>query len=280
MRYEFLNRKAISRDVYQEVLKIITDCLFKATDSKASLLLYGSLCDDRLKPGISDIDLILFFWDEFVLDPAMMCRVSDSLMEQLHKIRFDTGWYLDVSILDLGNAKDGRFIPYNDNFSKVFFPHTGDSELIFGKPFVGVLNPVSLLDPVESRIAYNLQSLRAYVLFGRCNERWNQGGSAGRELKVFQQVRSLSRKVVDLVNPDQMQILKDKNKCVIELQKAFPNIDISILAAIETMFRDKDLVIDTILGCKAFPLLVKALTCYETILKEAVQRLPMRSMRK
>lgn len=279
MRYEFLGRKVMKKGEYEDAVAIIKDAIENETNKDVSFLVYGSFLDSRLMPGISDIDCVLFFWHDFVLPTDSIIRLSEALREGFSHVRFDLGWFLDASIIDAGNARDGRFIPYNDNFSKIFDPVDGDSKLICGKFFVKEMSPVTLVDPVEARIAFNLQALRTYLIFGRCNQKFINGVNPYRELKIFSQVRSLGRKVMQLIEPDNMEVLKDKKKAFCALKKNCPNIDCGALDEIEKMFQDRNEVIDIIMSTETRDILAGALTCYEQVVRHIVQNFPSRSVK-
>lgn len=279
MRYEFLERKVMRAEEYQQAVDIVTQTLKSVAGKHASLLVYGSFLDDRLMPGVSDIDMVLFFWDKFVLPPDLMRNLSHEFRDRFSRLRFDTGWFFDASVVDVGNAQDGRFIPHNDNFSKIFDAKSGDGRLLCGKEFVSAMNPVTLVDPVEARIAYNLQTLRLYLLFGRCNAKWVSGVNPYRELKVFQQVRSLGRKVMQLVDPGNVALAKDKKASFVAMKRAFPAIDFSGLDAIEVLFQDKNGLVDTLMSGETFGLLLSSLTCYEKMVQRIVETMPMWSLR-
>lgn len=279
MKYEFLERKTMLAEEYQRAVDVVADAVNQIGQNHVSFLVYGSFLDNRLMPGLSDIDMVLFFWHEFVIDPKLMKTLRSAFQNQFAFLRFDIGWFFDASAIDLGNAKDGRFIPQNDNFSKVFDFTSGDSKLISGKKFAHLLNPVKLIDPVEARIAYNLQTLRIYLLFGNCNNHWIGGVNPFRELKIFQLVRSLGRKVMQLIEPDNFELIKDKKAAFDELKRQMPKIDFSALDEIESLFRERNNVVDEIIGLKTSDLLFDSLECYERVVQRIVANFPPRSLR-
>lgn len=280
MKYEFLNRKAMTREHYQKVVDAITDVLSTEIEDKISFLVYGSMLDDRLIPGLSDIDSVLFFWDEYVLDPKLIERLGNAMRDAFSFLHPDAVSFLDIAVIDAGHAADGRFIPYNDNFAKVFDTVNGDARLIHGKHFIDVLNPVELVDPVEARLAYNLQTLRIHLLFGRCNFKSVNGINPARELHVFQQVRSVARKVMMLLAPD-MKLVKSKRDSLRACKEYLLNASFDTFFEIEDLFENRDRVIDLLFsGSDSTPLLLRALECYEKILRSIVKRFPPKSLRK
>lgn len=279
MRYEFLERKVVSGTDYQKAVETVRSVMEDTAGEKVSFLVYGSFLDDRLMPGVSDIDMVLFFWDRFVLDTNLLRTIGKELRNRFSCLRFDVGWFFDGSVIDLGTAEDGRFIPHNDNFSKIFEARDGDARLVYGKQFVQFMNPVTLVDPVEARIAYNLQSLRLYLLFGRCNYKWINGTNPFRELKVFQQIRSLGRKVMQLVDHGNISLAKDKNKSYQAMKHFFPAVDFAPLDDVETIFQNRDKVVDVLMNGQTLDLLFGSLECYEQMVQQIVKTLPMRSKR-
>ncbi len=281
MRYEFLERKVMRGDIYRRVVDTIVQVLQKVADKRVSFMVYGSMLDDRLMPGLSDIDMLFFFWDKFVIDRALMKEIGCAMREQMSQIRFDLGWFLDVSVIDYGNARDGRFIPINDNFSKIFDMKGGDSELRFGKGFSDLLTPMVLVDPIEARLGFNLQALRSHLMFGYCNARYADGVNPGRELKILQQVRSVARKTMQIVQPANIQLAKDKKESLKALQAFFPSVDHGPIVRIEKLFCNRNRLINILVGAtETHEILLDALRWYESVLREIVQHLPAHSIKK
>lgn len=278
MKYEFLNRKVMMREHYQNTIDAIAGVLQREAGDRVSFLIYGSTLDDRLIPGLSDIDAVLFFWNDYVLDSALLARLGEKMRNAFSFLHPDSSSLLDVAIIDAGHARDGRFIPYNDNFAKVFDPENGDSKVVHGKNFIDILRPVELIDPIEARLAFNLQTLRIYLLFGRCNFKAVNGVNPIRELHVLQQVRSIARKVVMLVSPD-MKLAKSKCDCLRALKEYLPDVSLEPLFEIENLFENREAVIDILFNGDAMPFLVRSLECYENILRYIVEKFPAKSFR-
>lgn len=280
MRNEFLERKAMTAAQYRSVISTLVKVLEKTVKDKVSFLLYGSFLDDRLQPGLSDIDGVFFFWDHFVTDKKTLLTLAEQLREEFQFLRFDFAGFMDLSTIDAGNASDGRFIPYNDNFSKIFDANTGDSQIVFGKEFVSALSLVKLIDPVEAHLAYNLQSLRNHICFGRCTYRWPNGVNPYKELRTMRQIQAVSRKVMMLIESDNIALAKSKREALKRLETLAQWIDFEPFWVVDRLMQDISKVIDLILAATQSPiLLINALDCYERTLQWVVQTRPARSFK-
>lgn len=274
-----LRRKALTRDTYERTVETVSIAL-KTKGKATSLLVYGSFLDDRLQPGVSDIDLVIYFWYDVVLPRDTLAELASELRERLLEVSFDAPLLLDASVIDDGLGRDGRFIPQNDNFAKVFDDDLGDSRLIHGKPFTSRIRPVSLVDPVEARLAYNLQAMRLHLLLGECQTNVLQRSGGQKTLHLLQHARSLPRKIVALLDPEAFAKIKDKKASLKRAEQLLPETDFTAFRKAEKLFQNATDVIDAVAAGNCTALLFDMLGGYESALKNIVESHPMRSKRK
>lgn len=272
MIQNFLKRTHLDKKDYIETVENIISSLDNNAKEKSSLLIYGSFIKNTFNPGISDLDGILYFEDKFVLNKAMLKKINLELSE----FKKSRSFYpeLDLTILDAGNSKDGRFLSYNENIMMVFKSNK-NSKLTYGKNFVNKMSPVYLTDPTETRLSMNLEALRKYLVFKRNSS--NLDFELNSQFNCFQYIRRLGVKVATLLEEKDLE----KKEGIEYLISTFPSINFSALKEIETNFNNINSLRNFLIDNKenAVKLIEEGTECYELVLKKITEEHPAKGIK-
>jgi len=217
------------------------------------------------------MDGVLCLNDRFITDKQKIGEFNDYFSDFCRKnINVPD---LDITTIDAGNAKDGRFLSYNENIIEVF-KRDNLSNIVYGKDFRKTLNPMKLTDPTESRLAFNLEKIRNYLCFA------DNSGNLQKDIKgkfsCFQYIRRVGVKVCTLLEEEHIE----KEESLEYLSKKFGDIDVEPFKKVNFYFKDIGKLTSFLIKSeKSKKLLEESLTCYETILKEIVDKYSAKSVR-
>ena len=138
-----------------------------------SLMLYGSyLRPDDFNAGISDIDAVLIFPDDVMIDKNNLQKVSIVLANSL---KGNDGVAFQVAVCDLTTSHDGRFNSYGPSFEGHF---RRDGKIIYGPDYRDEMRFILPSIDEQNSVATNLRKTWLGLLFAQHHL---QSGEPARE---------------------------------------------------------------------------------------------------
>lgn len=264
----FLERRAVNAEYYHRILNTLKTAV-QANSPHCSLLIYGSNAFQRsdLKPGISDIDGILYFNADVVTDKKLLRGMNEYLIGNFNIIRpSPMSFLIDIAVVDKGIANDGRYIPYGDSFNETL--HQAHDLDIIGNDFRKEINLVDKVSPLEIKLGSGLNSLRRYILFESGNQHIDKYNAPFRCMQIL---LGLGRKVASVADN---QPIERKAEGVEYLKKRFPKRGISAIEQILSLNQDIRKLTDflSVSSDKMYDLIAEGTTAYEEILIDVIRR--------
>lgn len=118
-----------------------------------SLMLYGSYVRGDYVPGRSDIDGVLVFPDDVVIDKEKLMECSNALEEALRENHVP----IQISVTDLTTSQDGRFNSYGDDFEEYFME---EADILMGPDYRNQMTYLSAKPGVLHTSSFNLRKSR------------------------------------------------------------------------------------------------------------------------
>ncbi len=124
-----------------------------------SLMLYGSYIRGDYNPGRSDIDAVMIFPDDVVIDKRNLAQVAIVL----HKALKGNNIPFQVSVSDLTTMKDARFNTYDESFKNYFFDE--EETIVIGPDYRAEFRYELPTMSEQTPVRFNLRKSRTGLLF-------------------------------------------------------------------------------------------------------------------
>lgn len=230
-----------------------------------SLMLYGSyLRPQDFNPGRSDLDAVLVFPDNVVIDKINLHRASAVLSNALRNnlITFQ------VSVTDLATMIDGRFNSFLPNFERYFLRETRT----YFHDYTPRFNYMMPTDPEQIPLVFNLRKTRQGLLFAQYDLKTDYENFLGKFVKSLDGISRGSKQIISLLTQDfpfyRFSVLDS-------LEEHFPHVDIRVLAEIKRLYKDAD-QLDTLYQNpdEVLRLWNDATTFMEKLVKAYIEKVP------
>lgn len=249
------------KDFEQKLIEGLKDLDIKGL----SLMIYGSFVRGDYNPGRSDIDAVMTFSDDVVIDKKNLGLVSKVLQQALkgNNIPFQ------VSVTDLSTMKDGRFNTYDISFKNYFFE---EGKIIVGpdyrEDFCYELPTMDEQVPVR----FNLRKARAGLLFSEHDKSQNYENFLVKFTKTLDSVSRGSKQILHFVDGE---LRKNRFAAQELVQKFFPLIDTEPLAKIKNLYHHPE-KLDELYhkSDEIIKLWNSSVTFFEEMIKEYIRRYP------
>jgi len=215
---------------YLDFMERLVNGLENLGDNKLSLMLYGSYIRNDKDIGRSDIDSVLIFPNEVIIDKKSLCNVSKVLCESLQEKNHMMRNLFQVAPLDIATMSDGRFNSFTDNFCDYF---KSEGEIVFGEDYRDEMICLSKKTGIESAISHNLRKNRQSLLFSE----YDKIKDYKRFLEGFLgTLNAVSRGSKEILFLDDGALRRNRFSALKELPKYFPNLDIDPLERIKDLY--------------------------------------------
>lgn len=128
-----------------------------------TIMLYGSYVRGDYTAGRSDIDGVMIFPDDVVIDKLKLLQCSNILA----KILTENYVPFQVSVNDITTLKDGRFMTYSYEFKKYF---QKERKIILGNNYINEINFMDEKSGILHAAAFNLRKSRTGLLFSKYHQ--------------------------------------------------------------------------------------------------------------
>lgn len=223
-----------------------------------SLMIYGSFVRGDYDAGRSDIDGVLEFPDNVVIDKTnldLCSRVLEDALSENH-IPFQ------VSVCDRATLMDGRFNPYTSDFEDYF---KDESVILVGKDIRKHMKFKSQKSGDLHSLSFNLRKSRTGLLFSRYRLKYDYEQMLREFNKTLDSVSRGSKQILHLIDGE---IRKNRFSAIERIKSDFPEVDIEPLKRIKRIYEKTD-ELDFLYAHpeELLPLWNQALTTFEQIVR-------------
>jgi len=230
-----------------------------------SLMFYGSFTRGDYNPGRSDIDAVLEFPDDVVIDKVNLSLCAKVLAEALEGNHIP----FQVSVCDRTTSEDGRFNSYTADFDEYF---REEGVILVGRDFREYMQFESQKSGDLHSISFNLRKSRLGLLFAQYHLKHDYE----RMLKDFgKTLDSTSRGSKQILHLTDGNIRKNRFSALEGIRADFPEVDIESLERIKAIYVEPS-KLDAIYQNpqEMFPLWDSALTTFEQMIKSYIRQHP------
>jgi len=230
-----------------------------------SLMFYGSFIRGDYNPGRSDIDAVLEFPDDVVIDKTNLRLCSKVLAEALEGNHIP----FQVSVCDRTTSEDGRFNSYTSDFDEYF---REEGKILVGHDFRNYMQFESQKSGDLHSISFNLRKSRLGLLFAQ----YRQEHDYERMLNDFgKTLDSASRGSKQILHLADGNIYKNRFSALERIRSDFPDVEIEPLEKIKTIYIEPS-KLDVIYQNpqEMFSLWNSTLTTFEQIIRSYIRQHP------
>lgn len=212
------------RDFEEKLVRGLTDL----SQEGLSLMIYGSFIRGDYNPGRSDIDAVMTFPDDVVIDKQNLGLVG----KVLHQALKGNNIPFQVSVTDLSTMRDGRFNTYDESFDAYF---DEEGEIVVGpdyRPeFCYELPTMNEQIPVR----FNLRKSRTGLLFAEHDRQEDYENFLRRFTKTLDSVSRGSKQILYFSDGE---LRKNRFAAQRLVQEVFPAVDVEPLVRIKELYHD------------------------------------------
>ncbi len=195
-----------------------------------SLMIYGSFVRGDYIPGGSDIDGIIIFPHEIVIDKEFMNETANVFNRALSNGNSLMRPCIQLSPLDIRTIKDGRFNSFGDDFEAYF---DLEGRVVVGPDYRPQMNYIHLKTGEQSTLSHNLRKMRSYMLFSRYDQE-NDYKNFLRGFRISLYVASRGSKQILYLADGKLRL--NRFSALEELQTVFPSVNPGPLKEIKHLF--------------------------------------------
>jgi predicted nucleotidyltransferase len=224
------NERRPTRENYEDFIEKLSNGLRPLAEEGLSLMFYGSYVRRDSNLGRSDIDALLIFPSDVVIDKKHLHKASIVLADAQrgNNIPFQ------VTVTDLRTMQEGTFNSYGPEFLPYF---ESEREVIIGedysKTFRYSMPKHSDLVPLR----FNLRKSRTGLFFSEFYKEKDYERFLESFNKTLDAVSRASKQILHMVDGN---LRKNRFSALDELLDKFPNLDIEPLRSIKTLYNNLD----------------------------------------
>lgn len=189
----YQNEKRPNEKNYKSFIEKLVQGLESFDKDELSLMLYGSYVRGDYNPGRSDIDAVLVFSDDVIIDKLKMNKFSKILAcaEQDNNIPFQ------VTVCDLTTMKDGKFNSFDPNFKNYF---DDEGKIIFGHDYRNEFSYSLADNSDQNALRFNLRKSRIGLLFFETDKSNNYEKLLEKFNKSLDAVSRSSKQILGMID--------------------------------------------------------------------------------
>ena len=216
---------------YHDFLDRLITGLGRLGNDKLSLMIWGSYVRGDYNPGRSDIDAVLSFPYDVVIDKKFLKKCSTVLKNSL-KGDESMRELFQVTPLDTGIMKDGRFNSFTDDF-KDYFEIEG--KIILGPDYRNKITYLHEKTGEQASISHNLRKIRQSLFFSQYDKENDYEQFLHGFYASLGAVSRGSKQILFLVDG---KLRINRFSALEELDKLFPDINTEPLERIKYLFNN------------------------------------------
>lgn len=250
---------------YQDFESKLVDGLKGVDIGGLSLMFYGSYVRGDYNPGRSDIDAVLEFPDDVVINKKNLYMCSCVLAEALEGNHIP----FQVSVCDRATSKDGRFNSYTSDFDEYF---KEEGVVLVGPNLRDYMKFESQKSGDLHAISFNLRKARSGLLFAKhhlVNDYERMLIDFG---KTLDSTSRCSKQILHLIDG---KIRKSKFSALERIKLDFPDVEIEPLEKIREIYTEPSKMDFFYKNSQdMFFLWNSALTTFEQIVRSYISEVP------
>lgn len=192
-----------------------------------SLMLYGSYVRGDFDAGRSDIDAVMIFPDNLVIDKLNLHRASGVL----HKALKGNNVPFQVTVTDIATMRDGRFNSYDESFKRYF----EEEARITGADYRRQINYELPTMNEQVPVRFNLRKIRTGLLFAEHDRNEDYEAFLMKFTKSLDAVSRGSKQILYFLD---RKLRKNRFSAVQTIEKTFPEINSEPLLRIRRLYHN------------------------------------------
>jgi len=221
------NQPRPTAENYREFETRLTSGMSELGIDGLSLLLYGSYVRGDYNPGRSDIDAILIFPSDFVIDKEDLSRASVVLCQALD----GTNIPFQVTVTDIATMRDGRFNSYDESFKKYF---EGESRITGQDYRSDITYELPTMDE-QVALRFNLRKTRTGLLFAEHDRKLDYESFLRKFTKSLDAASRGSKQILSLVDGE---LRMNRFSAIDAIADTFPEVNTEVLSRIKMLYQD------------------------------------------
>jgi len=230
-----------------------------------SLMFYGSFVRGELVYGRSDIDAVMIFPDDVVINKGDLAKVGTALYGALkgNNVPFQ------VTVADLSTMRDGRFNSYAPSFESYF---NEEGKVIIGPDYRPEFKFEMPTHSEQEALKFNLRKARNGLLFAEHDRNEDYELFLSKFKKTTDAVSRGSKQIYATIDG---QIRKDRFSVLKEQKRYFSNIDFTPLEEIRYLYHNLD-KLDALHNNpdEVMRIWNSSLTFFEELFREYIRKFP------
>ena len=217
---------------YQDFVEKLKGGLGNLGEQGVSLMLYGSWIRKDYVAGRSDIEAVLIFPDEVIIDKQKL-NTASKVLTQAQK---GNNIPFQVTVTDLRTMQDGRFNSFDPNF-EAYFGEEG--RILVGPDYRKLFTYSIAIHSDQNALRFNLRKSRLGLLLLEHDKEEDYERLLERFNKTLDATSRASKQVLAMLDGN---LRKNRFSALEELSKVFPDLDTEPLRRIKSLYHNlKDL---------------------------------------
>ena len=213
---------------YQDFIEKLRNGLESLRNQEISLMLYGSYVRGDYVAGRSDIDAVLVFPDDVVIDKQNL-NASSKALAQAQK---GNNIPFQVTVTDLRTMQEGRFNSFDPNF-KTYFDEEG--KIIVGPDYRNQFSYSIASHSDQNALRFNLRKSRLGLFFLEQDKANNYEKMLERFGKTLDATSRASKQILTMIDGN---LRKNRFSALEELSRVFPDLNIEPLRRIKMLYHN------------------------------------------
>lgn len=193
-----------------------------------SLMLYGSYIRGDYIAGRSDIDAVLVFPDEIIIDKNNLNFASKGIAQAQRENDIP----FQVTVTDLKTMQDGRFNSFDPNF-QAYFEEEG--KIIVGPDYRKEFNYLIATYSDQNSLRFNLRKSRLGLLLLEYDKETDYKTLIKKFNKTLDATSRASKQILTMFDGN---LRKNRFSALEELSKVFPKLDVQPLIKIKSLYHN------------------------------------------
>jgi len=211
-----------SEEDYHKTLSRLKENLGPFAESGLSLMLFGSYVRGEAIYGESDIDTVLIFPHDTVTDKGYIKEVGRAFAQSIPR-----SFPLQVSPLDIGTARDGRFSSFGEDFGKYFLE---EAQIAVGPDYRGEITYEPSKSGPLTTTAHNLRVARQGLILRQHYLETNRKKMIEKFHKTLKGTTSSLKQVLYLCDGE---LRRNRFATIEALAEQFPEVDLNPLLTLK-----------------------------------------------
>lgn len=223
------DKKRPTKENYINFLEKLCEGL-KPLEERISLMIYGSYIREDYVPGRSDIDAVLVFSGDLIINKNELSKASHafSSAQKTNNIPFQ------VTVTDLRTMQEGTFNSFGPDFRPYF---ADEKKILVGKDYTPSFTYTMPEHPDLIPLRFNLRKSRTGLFFAEYEKSEDYKKFLNMFNKTLDAVSRASKQILHMIDGN---LRKNRFSALEELSEVFPEVDTAPLIKIKELYHNLD----------------------------------------